>query len=1013
MISRSSLILTGALMSSLLPVPAAPPVLNVPDASQVPRFVRVGKTLVIPVTGSDADGDPLSFSVKTSNEKLFARMRTGNPHYKITVHTDDDGSVPGTPTPFTGEMEFQLFRHATPQTVALLAGVAQSGYYDDVLIHRVIPDFVIQGGDKAGTGSGPSPFTIPHEFRPELIYTGYGQLAMANSQGGYQQSFPFNGNSRYSTGSFKPTNGTQFFVTLGQPRHLDFKHTLFGQIVRGLDTLDRVAAVKVGGADRPVTNVKMTAHSVFASTTDAVILVSATGIGPGVVTVTAEDPSGEKTILTIPLNAVTDTVNDPPILFPMAPVIARPGTVPPISVRSVDLESDAISTRFPVRDNFTGQTIYAGLSADNLLATGRPSAGAWDLTIGVGAVNDPVLDSSPSDVLRYELIEIGVGDKPVVATAQTISASAGTSTGQVTLATFRHGSFGTSGSDFIANVNWGDGTALQASSGANPPITIVRSSLRPGLYEVRGTHTYARAGTYPLLVTLDGPHGATAILNGSAIIHDPAATIRAAGRELVQIGALIAGDRMLATFTDSTPGTRASDYTAVIDWGDGTRKPGQVRQRAGGGFAVYGTHRYLDAERYSLAVHILRTAPAEARVAWSTVELRGFDGPAYLPPFAKANITSIWSESPTKVYRGTSTDIVGSLFITNGGTKSTGKWKVRFWLSSDESLETETDRELKFGPLGRLQTDLKLNSLPPGGGGNLPIRAFGSADLTIRLPAGETGAGKYLIAQLDYTDPITDLMAIPKTVPFGPLNGILVSTQTLTVKESLVDNPLRTATFRVRLDTRPVGNVTIPLDLVNNLNVPDITRATLSTALLTFTPDNATTEQIVTITAGDDLKKNSSNAFTIRLKAATSTDARFDGMDAADVSLTIQDNIPGITVTPATLTVKEGDTNEPMRTATFKVKLGGTPSAPVTIPLQIVNTSGAADTSRATLDMAQLVISDTEEHIVTVTATDDALVNGTGTFTIRLNAATSTDTRFAGQNPNDVTLTVRDNDTAP
>lgn len=1010
---RSACILTGVIAISMVPSVAAPPVLTVPEASVVPRFVKVGKTLVIPVAGSDADGDALSYSVESSKSRISARVRTGNPHYKMTVHTDDDGSVTGTPTPFTGDMEFQLFSHATPETAGLIAGVAQSGYYDDVLIHRVIQEFVIQGGDKAGTGSGTSPFIIPHEFRPELIYTGFGQLAMANSQGGYSQAFPFNGNPRYSTGRFRPTNGTQFFVTLGQPRHLDFKHTLFGQIVRGTDTLDRVAAVKVAGADRPVTNVKMTAHSVFASKTDAVILISATAIGPAEITVTAEDANGEKTSLAIPLNAITDTVNNPPILYPIDPIVVKAGRPPAIFPRSVDLESDAITTRFPVRDNATSDVIYANASGDNLVTTGRPSAGAWDLTLGVAAVNDPLLDDSPEDIMRFQSVEIGVDDRPLISAPMTISAVAGVSTGQVTLATFRHGAFHSTTADYVANVNWGDGSAIQASTGANPPITIVRSSQRPGLYEVRGTHTYARPGKYPLIVTIDAPNGATAIPKGHVIVHDPAATIRPEGRDIAHVGARITNNRMLAKFTDSTPGTRASDYTALIDWGDGTRKPGVVVQSTRGAFSVYGSHRYLDAERYSVAVHIRRNAGGEERVAWSSVALRGFSGPAYLPPFEKANVTSVWSEPPTKIYRGSATDIVGTLFILNGGAKSTGKWKLKFWLSNDNTLETATDRQLKFGPLNRLQSDLNLNPLAPGGGGNLGLKKSGPSDLTIRLPAGERGTGKYVIAQLDYSDPITDALPVPKAIPFGPLNGILVSTQSVTVKEGVVNNPERIASFNVRLDTRPDADVTVPLELVNHLGVVDNSRATLNTAQLVFTPQNWTNGLTVTVTAGDDLIKNSSSAHTIRLKPATSTDDRFDDMDAADVALTIRDNIPEIIVTPTSLTIKEGDMNEPLRSATFKVRLGATPTAPVTIPIRIVTIAGAVDNSRATLDTPSLVINDNLEHTVTVTVIDDTDVNGTVAFTIRLDAATSTDTRFSGQNPRDVGLTVQDNDTNP
>jgi large repetitive protein len=363
---RSTLFLAGVFALSSLASKAADPTF-VPLPGDLPTAVPCGKTLVIPLVADDADGDPLSFTVTSSNPLFKARVRTGTFQYKMHVHTDDDGSVAGTPTPYDGDMEFQLFRHATPETAAFIAGFAQSGYYNDVVFHRIIPDFVIQGGDPAGTGSGNAPYIIRHEFRPELIYTARGQLAMANSQGGYDQDFPNNGNFQYRTGNFTATNGSQFFVTLGQPRHLDFKHTLFGQLVRGFATLDKIESVSVdedgadntagtGDDDRPFTPVKMTQHSVTASKTDGVLLVSTTTTGNTVLTVTARDPQGGTATRTFQVTGTVDTINDPPILLPFEPQVVPIGRVPNIRINAFDLEHDAISSRSPCRIFSTAAT---------------------------------------------------------------------------------------------------------------------------------------------------------------------------------------------------------------------------------------------------------------------------------------------------------------------------------------------------------------------------------------------------------------------------------------------------------------------------------------------------------------------------------------------------------------------------------------------------------------------------------------------------------------------------------
>jgi cyclophilin family peptidyl-prolyl cis-trans isomerase len=1015
MFYRTSMSLASVLAAAALPLKAAAPVFpDAPGGNDFPTTFPCGKTLVIPLVADDPDGDSLSYTVTSSSPLVMARVRSGNFHYKVHVHSDNNGQN----VPVDGDMEFQLFRNATPETAAFIAGYAQSGYYDDVLFHRVIPNFVIQGGDKAGTGGGPSPYTIRHEFRPELIYTGRGQLAMANSGGGYQQTFPNNGNFRYHTGSFNATNGSQFFVTLGQPRHLDFKHTLFGQLVRGFPTLDQISGVKtnadgtVGTSDddRPATPVKMTTHSVTASRTDAVLLLSAKTTGQATVTVTARDPGGAVATKSFVVNVVVDDTNDPPMLLPFEPAVAPVGGFPNLRIQSFDLEHDAISTRFPVQDVFSSSSIiYAGVNGANLGAVAPPSAGAWDVTFGVSGLNDPLLDVDPFSASRFEKLEIGLGDKALIAQPRTIEAEAGASTGSVVLATFRHGSAAAAPSDYIALVKWGDGTDPQ-STGGTAPITIVRSATEPGAFEVRGQHTYARPGVYPVHVTLDAPLGATDTARGWAAVSPQGAVLRAAGEEIAVRGAVFAR-RPVAYFRDSTPGARPRDYSIVIDWGDGQRTPGSVRQVAADRFAVFGTHRYLDAESFSTAIHIRREGSNEEAIAWGRIEMTGFRGPEHLPPFSKANITSLWSEAPTKIYRGAATDLVGTLFLINGGDKETGKWKLRFWISNDNTLDPTIDKRVKVGPLARQLPEIALNSLPPGGGGNLGLKPFQGGDFTLRLPAGETGAGKYVIAELVYSDPITDHMKVPKIVPFGPLTGILTrKPANFSIREDGANNQ-GTTTFFVKLDTLPTSNVTIPLDITMNGAV-NTSRAVLDKQELVFTPANGTTEQAVTVTAKDDGLQNSTNTLVVRLKPATSTDPRFSGMDATDLNLPIADFPRNVVVTPTSLTVKEGSTVK-----TFTVRLQSQPDAAVVVPLEIVDANGNPNTSRATLDKAMLNFSTTNgttAQTVTVTAVNDELDNGDANFTIRVKPAlssSSSDESYNGRDGADIALVVQDNDT--
>lgn len=116
-----------------------------------------------------------------------------------------------------GTMVIELFADKTPKTVNNFVFLAREGYYDEVIFHRVIADFMVQGGDPTGTGRGGPGYQFEDEFVPSLKHDKQGILSMANAGPG--------------------TNGSQFFITHGPTPHLNGKHTVFGQVVEGLDVL--------------------------------------------------------------------------------------------------------------------------------------------------------------------------------------------------------------------------------------------------------------------------------------------------------------------------------------------------------------------------------------------------------------------------------------------------------------------------------------------------------------------------------------------------------------------------------------------------------------------------------------------------------------------------------------------------------------------------------------------------------------------------------------------------------
>jgi cyclophilin family peptidyl-prolyl cis-trans isomerase len=130
-----------------------------------------------------------------------------------------------------GPVEVELFDEDAPKTVENFRKLASDGFYDGLIFHRVIPDFMIQGGCPEGTGTGGPGYTFEDEINQHKIVRG--ALAMANAG--------------------PDTNGSQFFfVTTEAAPWLDGKHTVFGQITGGMDAVDAIESTKTDSSDRPV-----------------------------------------------------------------------------------------------------------------------------------------------------------------------------------------------------------------------------------------------------------------------------------------------------------------------------------------------------------------------------------------------------------------------------------------------------------------------------------------------------------------------------------------------------------------------------------------------------------------------------------------------------------------------------------------------------------------------------------------------------------------------------------------
>jgi cyclophilin family peptidyl-prolyl cis-trans isomerase len=139
-----------------------------------------------------------------------------------------------------GTIKVKFFPDAAPKAVENFKGLAAKGYYNGVIFHRVIEGFMIQGGDPTGTGRGGESFwgkAFEDEFSPKYRFDRKGLLAMANAG--------------------PKTNGSQFFITLAPTAWLNDKHSIFGEVISGMDVVDKIAKVKKGPGDKPVEPVTM------------------------------------------------------------------------------------------------------------------------------------------------------------------------------------------------------------------------------------------------------------------------------------------------------------------------------------------------------------------------------------------------------------------------------------------------------------------------------------------------------------------------------------------------------------------------------------------------------------------------------------------------------------------------------------------------------------------------------------------------------------------------------------
>ncbi len=1010
---------------------ALPPVLEDPVPAVAPGaapvrvapVVPVGKALVLPLV---AYGEGrLSFRVTSSNPKVYARVRTGNPLLRLDLRHSSSGA--GDPA-YTGTVVFQLFRNWTPVTADLIGGFAQGGLFDAAQLQRLADlnagnasqeSFIYQGGASV-------PFNFENEFQAPLIFAGRGQLAMANA----------------GTNNYQPTNGGQFFITHGNlprsagaeweeggPRHLDFKHTIFGQLTHGWDVLDKLRATPRNGADRPLADVKVDSARVVENYddgaheyTDAVLVLSAIAEGSSVITVTVSDAGGQTGMKQFTATARRDTHNAPPF------VVAPPDAVGPkdrvfiVPVpKAVDLECDYLTMGSKLIDvPAVGQTAQQGGS---ILLLGNPGyEGPMNLGVGVTAF-DPsyrgAVDGAAPAMGDSRLVRIGVGAGALEGTPVVIEGRPAVSLAGVVVGRVRTGETRSGAANFSASINWGDGSA--------PTSGIVAAETgRPafGAMQVKGTHLYTNPGVYPVAVTVTGSKGARTVVRSTAVVS--ANPLSAQGQSLV-VNGLAVSARTVATFTDQAP-VAAARYTAHVDWGDGESSAGVVRALGAGRFAVLGTHRYVDGDVYALRVHVHKQGDASSldATAWGSVRVVGVAAPAYLPPFPQAHL--VGSIGPVSLPAADASGVAGSkpvrelvgtgdsqhavftfeMVVINSGNIASLPAKARFYLSTDVDRfkgEPVPAADILLD-VGRWFKEINLPALQPGAGVRVLCDEKGLLGFIDSRPHsrdGETGSGCNLLAVLEYADPVADLQPIAMSVVYGPFGGLSVTPGSLALTEA--SGLQHSATLQVGIDRAPRAGETCSLRVTSS----DPSVAVISPQTLTFTSANWSTKQSVTVTAVDDALGAGNRNCTVTVAVDAAQDPRFFQYSPVSVSVRSTDDDPVFVSSRSSLTTREAVGGS----GSFTLKLSQAPAAGSAV---VVNIS-SSKTAEGVVSPAMLTFDSTNwntARTVLVTGVDDNLPDGDKSYQVTASVDTdpakTTDPRFLNLASLVVNATNRDNE---
>jgi len=356
-------------------------------------LLLVGSPLHVSLDGYDSQGGPLTYTVTTDNAGVTAQVLSGNRSARVDVAG-------------YGDMVFELFEQRTSRATDRFIELAEDDFFNGIIFHRILNNFVIQGGDPLGDGTGGSSLgDFDDQFNADLQHNRSGLLSYA--KGG------------------DDTNDSQFFITEGASdslRNLDFNHSIFGVLNEGESIRAAISDTEVerqsqinNEVSRPVIDIVMNSVEIFSDTENAtVMLKAAAGVsGPVDVTVTATDQDGNTftEVFTVDVQNDLDTVgerNGRPFLGDIAPVTTSTDTPAVFTLTATDVEGDP----FVFSANRSGSVNYTFDVVDNsdgtATVTVTPPAGfTGDMAIEVQVERETPFFSSEDPDSQLVVISVG------------------------------------------------------------------------------------------------------------------------------------------------------------------------------------------------------------------------------------------------------------------------------------------------------------------------------------------------------------------------------------------------------------------------------------------------------------------------------------------------------------------------------------------------------------------------------------------------------------------------------